>query len=415
MCGLLGVAASLAVCKIMFNLFTLPNISTPFNPVACCCKCLLMFTDLVQAVFLALLLLAEPGMLNLALPSDVIALRFLLFQSHAYGVVLLLATPLIAIEVACRLIQPLPLYDKPHPEDTKVGCTECSGEIRSRIIMEILMLFPGFLSCLMVWTVAVDIADQQWRLEEDQLLICLDLEGSLLLCLPSLLTVILQPLADSSLLRLALVLYLVFAASVYMIRARLAGQGAAPTDPQSDRERGDTGGCMQAFAHHIHHTMAPQPGHPTGAIANSLTPHTAQSAAIERATKKMLTLLLMHPSPNTTKRHYQCHCCSTKCHFENDFETVMQQKPSTHTDTPHMSTVYLATPDLDGPQANTPAPRGRVSLPAGVLKGLLCGITLYLFPPGLAVHTSLIWGVETLTTWGLRHILKTPKEPRGRA
>ncbi|XP_018556152.1 uncharacterized protein LOC108899902 [Lates calcarifer] len=104
--GVLEGATVLCVCKLACSLLFLPALTASHSPVSFCCCCLLIFTDFLVAVFLSFLCIFESWLTELTLLGDVIALRFLLFLSHTYGTVLLLTTPLIAVETLTRLLWP---------------------------------------------------------------------------------------------------------------------------------------------------------------------------------------------------------------------------------------------------------------------------------------------------------------------
>ncbi|KAF7659175.1 hypothetical protein LDENG_00002250 [Lucifuga dentata] len=82
--GVLEGAAVLCGCKLACSLLFLPTLSRSFSPVSFCCCCLLVFTDVLVAVFLTLLYVLESWLPRLSSRGDVIALRFLLFLSHTW-------------------------------------------------------------------------------------------------------------------------------------------------------------------------------------------------------------------------------------------------------------------------------------------------------------------------------------------
>ncbi|XP_034074866.1 uncharacterized protein LOC117548041 isoform X2 [Gymnodraco acuticeps] len=104
--GVLEGATVLCVCKLACSLLFLPSLTSSYSPASFCCCCLLLFTDFLVTVFLSFLWIFESWVSELTLLGDVIALRFLIFLSETYGAVLLLITPLIAVESVTRLPWP---------------------------------------------------------------------------------------------------------------------------------------------------------------------------------------------------------------------------------------------------------------------------------------------------------------------
>nr|XP_061795167.1 uncharacterized protein LOC133586775 [Nerophis lumbriciformis]XP_061795176.1 uncharacterized protein LOC133586775 [Nerophis lumbriciformis]XP_061795187.1 uncharacterized protein LOC133586775 [Nerophis lumbriciformis]XP_061795195.1 uncharacterized protein LOC133586775 [Nerophis lumbriciformis]XP_061795205.1 uncharacterized protein LOC133586775 [Nerophis lumbriciformis] len=175
--GVLDGASMLCVFKLVCSLLFLPSLATSRSPIGFCGCCILFFTDFMVTVFVSCLSLFSSWLTELSLPPDVIALRFLLFLSHTYGAVLLLTTPLLTVETLLRLLRPA----AQHPSEATPGeAGEDAKAWRSRA--------TSYACCLAVW-VAVALSVQcRWRSEEVRQMACLRASGSLLRCLPNLLS-----------------------------------------------------------------------------------------------------------------------------------------------------------------------------------------------------------------------------------
>ncbi|XP_062400362.1 uncharacterized protein LOC134091746 [Sardina pilchardus] len=108
MAALLEAALAACLCKVGLSILWLGAVrgGGSLSSVGLCCGCLLLLTDLAIALFLALLRLADPWLVAFPVSADVIALRFLLFLTHTYWGVMLLTSPLVALEMAFRLRGP---------------------------------------------------------------------------------------------------------------------------------------------------------------------------------------------------------------------------------------------------------------------------------------------------------------------
>ncbi|XP_043107389.1 uncharacterized protein LOC122353621 isoform X2 [Puntigrus tetrazona] len=166
--GVLGVTLHVCVCKLMSSMLLCPSVMThTVTAVSLCCSCLLLFTDLVVTVFLLYVWFMESWLTPLHTSSDIIALRFLLFLCKAYGVVLLLMPPLIAVEL---------LFDLLCPQGGQTKGRDASESLSSRI---------GYLGCFLAWCVSGIYSSHDWMLEQISVEICLGKGGHLLSCLSS--------------------------------------------------------------------------------------------------------------------------------------------------------------------------------------------------------------------------------------
>ncbi|XP_035633114.1 uncharacterized protein LOC118388311 [Oncorhynchus keta] len=252
--GVLEGAAVVCVCKLACSLLFLPMVTASLSAVSFCCNCLLLFTDLVVTTFLVVLWFTEPWLPQFSMSTDVIALRFLLFLSYIYWAVLLMTTPLVAVETAMRLQWPQVCgggavdgdVDKqsknpaPHggvtlevenwqsrDTDTQIVGREDQdqGSCLSHII--------GFFCCLLVWAVCGICGGQGWRLEVLWVEVCLERTSSLTLCLPSLPNTVQLALGEPSwgLATVTLALLLVLTVGWGFLRRHLAHTETNPHTP----------------------------------------------------------------------------------------------------------------------------------------------------------------------------------------
>uniref|UniRef100_UPI0037E7CA8A uncharacterized protein n=1 Tax=Semicossyphus pulcher TaxID=241346 RepID=UPI0037E7CA8A len=181
--GVLEGAAVLCVCKLACSLLVLPSLAASRSPLSFCCCCLLIFTDFLVAVSLSIFCIFESWLTETTPLGDVIALRFLLFLSHTYGVVLLLTIPLMAVETLTRLLWPR--FDGQRcyvREETVEEEEEEEDTDKEKQLSHIV----SYLCCLSVWVVVAFNVSWRWRLEEVWAAACLHTTNSLVRCLPNL-------------------------------------------------------------------------------------------------------------------------------------------------------------------------------------------------------------------------------------
>ncbi|XP_044205518.1 uncharacterized protein LOC122981068 [Thunnus albacares] len=194
--GVLEGATVLCLCKLACSLLFLPSLAVSYSPVSFCCCCLLIFTDFLVTVFLSFLCIFESWLTELTPLSDAIALRFLLFLSHTYGAVLLLITPLIAVETLIRLLGPH--YAASHRAVGQTVGSDGQSYYKEEVTVEEeedsdnpdkeswLPHAVGYLCCLSAWVVVALSVRWQWKLEEVWAAACLHTNNSLIRCLPNL-------------------------------------------------------------------------------------------------------------------------------------------------------------------------------------------------------------------------------------
>ncbi|KAI2659006.1 hypothetical protein H4Q32_023183 [Labeo rohita] len=135
--GVLEVVLRLCVCKLMSSVVLCSSVVThTITAVSLCCSCLLLFTDLA-----------------------------------AYGVVLLLMPPLIAVEL---------LVDLLHSQD---GQTK-RRDAREQDASESLSSSIGYFGCLLAWSLSGIYSSHDWTLEHIAVETCREKGGHLLACLP---------------------------------------------------------------------------------------------------------------------------------------------------------------------------------------------------------------------------------------
>ncbi|KAJ7998515.1 hypothetical protein DPEC_G00205720 [Dallia pectoralis] len=211
--GVLEKAALVCLCKLACSLLFLPAVTGSVSAFSFCCSCLLLFTDLMVTTFLLVLWFLQYSQPQFSTSTDVIALHFLLFLSYTYWAVLLMTTPLIAVETAMRL-QLSEGHDGEDGEDEtmdkdtdEAGKTPGSKALRfySGLKMENgkrsetvrertqtagtesqdqdrCLSHTYFLCCLLVWALC---AGHGLRLLDLSVKDCLERTSALILCLPS--------------------------------------------------------------------------------------------------------------------------------------------------------------------------------------------------------------------------------------
>ncbi|XP_034551075.1 uncharacterized protein LOC117821116 [Notolabrus celidotus] len=191
--GVLEGAAVLCAFKLACSLFFLPSLADSHSPVSFCCCCLLFFTDFLVAVFLTFLSVFEPWLTVQTSFGDLIALRFLLFLSHTYGMMLLLTAPLIAVETLTRLLWPpctVAHRTEGQAADDGLQCYvwEKTVEKEDTHKEKRFSHVVSYLCCLSVWVVVAFNISWRWKREEMLASSCLHSTNSLMRCLPNLLS-----------------------------------------------------------------------------------------------------------------------------------------------------------------------------------------------------------------------------------
>ncbi|CAL8355440.1 unnamed protein product [Gadus morhua 'NCC'] len=222
MAGVLEGALVLGVCKLACSLFFLSAIP---GIISFCFCCLLMFTDILVTGFLLFLWTADPWPPQLAPHSDLIALRFLLFLGHTYAAALLLATPLVAAEIALRKVWACDGDGAACQSMDDVGCEVLESSVasekgdarplgaadadRGQVKWKQLSHAIGYLCCLAVWMVSgLCVGWSERSLEELWVAECLHSRGSFSACLPRMFPFPVEPFWGEAVLSLLLLLSL---------------------------------------------------------------------------------------------------------------------------------------------------------------------------------------------------------------
>ncbi|KAM7402306.1 hypothetical protein PAMP_017553 [Pampus punctatissimus] len=167
--GVLEGATVLCVCKLACSLLFLPSLAACNSPVSFCCCCLLIFTDF--------LITGED------------------MTSHTYGAVLLLTTPLIAMETLTRLLWSHYVVAHMVEGQTVASDGQCYYKGEAAVEEEedsnkpdkegYLPHTVGYFCCLSVWVVVALDVRWRWTLEEVWASDCLHSTNSLIRCLPN--------------------------------------------------------------------------------------------------------------------------------------------------------------------------------------------------------------------------------------
>nr|XP_020453639.1 uncharacterized protein LOC109958977 isoform X2 [Monopterus albus] len=193
-------AAAWCLCKLACSLVFLPSVATSCSPVSFCCCCLLIFTDFLVSVFLSFFCIFESWLTEQTPLGDVTAVRFLLFLSQVYGGVLLLITPLIAVETLTRLLwlrhlvvnkaesQAVRSDGQCHYTGQVAVQEEDESNISDQGKDQRLFHVVAYLCCLSVWIAVALNVRWQWKTEETLATACFITTNSLIRCLPNLLS-----------------------------------------------------------------------------------------------------------------------------------------------------------------------------------------------------------------------------------
>ncbi|KAJ8257652.1 hypothetical protein GJAV_G00188220 [Gymnothorax javanicus] len=413
--GVLETSLTLGFVKVVCSLLYFPCLRNSLNSVSFCCSCLLIFTDLAVTVFLTILWLAKPWQPQSFAPCNVIVPRLLLFLDHTYGAVMLLTTPLVAVDTACRLWWPLDserwgeggvdrgrgCYDvgDPIPPDIKLGQHQ-STAVQGGSVLHL----PGFLCCLLLWSLCGCSAEGAWRSEGGLLEACLQAGAPLTACLPDLPTVALQTLGSLPRTLASAALSLLLALSMGVLRGGWAwGRKEGTEDHRSVRTRPavptslhcgvktpETNGASITWDEAVQDRRTPP-------ISPAMLPRTGQS---------LLSNTTMQGLCNASESAGPPFIWDGSC-----VVTVLLAIPKMGSASsggpyisPHRPIRFTAAAAL----YTEPSPR-RVQISGGMLIGLACGAAFCLLPPAIAVNAMAIRTVERLTEWSLRCVLSASR------
>ncbi|XP_053298172.1 uncharacterized protein LOC128457490 [Pleuronectes platessa] len=242
--GVLEGAVGLFVFKLACSLLFVPLLTTSYSHVSFCCCCLLLFTDFLAAVSLSFLCVFGSWVTAPAPPGDVIALRFLLFLSHTYGAVLLLTTPLIAVETLGRRLWPHSVAPGAKSQTVDTDGEHCyTGEVAEEEEEdwedrncsdqdEGWSCVTGYLCCLSVWVVVALTVRWRWKLQDEWAAACLHTTDSLMRCLPNLFSPIPSAVSPCWAMAFLSLLLLLLTTSLHMRRLASAHIQTHQTEPR---------------------------------------------------------------------------------------------------------------------------------------------------------------------------------------
>lgn len=251
--GVLETAVTLGFCKVGCGLLSLTTLRCHRSAVGLCCSCLLLFTDLgvtgerdaaslsppppsvsrqqltsfPPPAFLALLWSAGGSRLPpMSAPSNVIALRFLLFLGQAYGTALLLTAPLVVVEMVYRMRRPRGCVGH-----RWISVALAVGDAEEGSQEAALAQGSAFLSCLVIWVVCGLRGGLGARLDERHAKACMLRTGSLSTCLPDMPAITLAAVGDPVLALFGPALLLALALSMSLLRSEPTPSGTVPVHP----------------------------------------------------------------------------------------------------------------------------------------------------------------------------------------
>ncbi|XP_029528325.1 uncharacterized protein LOC115136731 [Oncorhynchus nerka] len=422
--GVLEGAAVVCVCKLACSLLFLPMVTASLSAVSFCCNCLLLFTDLVVTTILVVLWFADPWLPQFSTSSDVIALRFLLFLSHTYWAVLLMTTPLVAVETAMKLQWPqvhggrgravdgdtggrskTPGSEAPahhhgvtvEVEDGQSRDTDSQRggrEDQEKCLPHIIY----FLCCLLVWVLCGVCGGQSWRL---WVKVCMERTSSLTMCLPSLPNNVLSALGEPcwALATVTLALLLVLTVGWGLLRRHLAH---TETDTHSTTHKGEHGTDIelpaQTFAAPC---MAVNPATSAVPDTQSVDPETTRSRCSLHSpcSGNNIQLSLAHHGYSVL---LSLECLSADILEEHREAKGLGDMPLSTTVEEHTGSTYRSQCGM--------GQWGFPCLGVNVMTGFVCLLIVCVLPLNLSVNILLIRHIETMLEWSLKLLLFVPKE-----
>ncbi|KAL0978685.1 hypothetical protein UPYG_G00173880 [Umbra pygmaea] len=414
--GVLERAAVVCVCKLACSLLFLPIVTGSVSAISFCSSCLLLFTDLVVTTFLVVLWFGETWLPVYSVSTDVIALRFLLFLSHTYWAVLLMTTPLVAVETAVRLqcsegrvgrgemmdrdagegskalgskaLEPYSADSEQEetgqcrdadPEKSQVAGRE--GQENGRYLSPIY-----FFCCLLVWVLCGLVGGQGLRLEDVSVVDCLERTSSLTICLPSIPYMVLLALGEPcwGLAAVTLTLLLVLTLGWGLLRQHLAHTETDPDSPIATQAHREEWGIdvPTPFRTFPEDCLAANPA------VQSVVPVTTwvRSSGSSSCSRNNTQLFAGH--------HGDLSLLSVEClsadRLEGRKETTGEMPLGTTGDHQAYSTyLYISQ--------------------CGIITGFVCLLTVCMLPLNLSVNIPLICHVEAMLLWSLKLLLSVPE------
>ncbi|XP_067287420.1 uncharacterized protein [Pseudorasbora parva] len=363
--GVLDAVLRLCVCRLMSGMLLCPCVVThTITVVSLCCCCLLFFTDLAVTLFLLYVWLMDSWLTPFYVSSDVIALRFLLFLCQAYGVVLLLTPPLIAVEFLVHLLRPQDRRTKGHSEQ---NVTE--SDCLSRTI--------GCFGCLLVWFVGGIYCSHDWTLERFSVEACLNRGGCLVTCIPN--------MDELSWVVPAMVVLLSLTGSLGRLRSR------SQTDSYENTQMGEK--KDYAFLGQLH-------------MSRSLTDSekTPNSCGVHRT------------GCVYSEQRWSCPGNDVLCSHQTGLADNYVQKQKQSTFAPTVLQLEVTSEQCDFNRS--PDKRGWLTerespcLWRETFTGLVCMVLVCVFPTVVSGNILLIFNLENLVANSLKLISFSPQTPR---
>lgn len=392
--GVLEGATVLCVCKLAGSLFFLPSVGASFSPVSFCCCCLLIFTDFLVTVYLGLFWISELWLTELTPVGDVIALRFLLFISHTYGAVLLLTTPLIAVETLVRLLWHQDISgraagsdgQRSDGEEVKAGKEEEEEEEGDADKERGLSHVVSYLCCLSVWVVVALNVRWRWKLEEVWAAACLHSTNSLIRCLPNMFSPMLSVVNPCWVMVFLYLLLLIVTTSTGLHGRQRAAQTLEThsekqtTSKYKDSQWPDPGPPLSAASEPVSAgTSAP-------ALAQSVDPGKTESSCSLHSAYSWNSMQM------SARLHGDLGLHSPGC---LSAERAGHEHQSTKTATP---LTFIMEELVDSQYGSLCGWRqwGFPGLGVNVMTGCVCVLSIFVLPLNLSVNILLIRTIETL-------------------
>ncbi|KAM3621021.1 uncharacterized protein V6R79_005078 [Siganus canaliculatus] len=402
--GVLEGAALLCVCKLALSFLFLPSLTASNSPVSFCCCCLLLFTDFLVTVFLSALWVCESWLTALIPLADVIALRFLLFLSHTYGSVLLLTTPLIAVETLTRLLRPPSIAAGTRSD---VQCRHAAEEEEDEEEDESdspdressLYHVVSYLCCLSVWVVIAVNVRWQWKLEEVWAAACLHTSNSLLTCLPNLLSPASSPVSPCWIMAFLIVILLLLTTTTGLHRPH-----AAPFEQEAGMQRDKHGVKSQGDSSSVSALSMP-------INAGMMSPAAAAAAAAARCVDPEKT-----ESSCTVHKAYSWNIMQMSARHQGDFvlfssEFLSEGRGHESTET-GIPLTFITEDHMDSHGRSSWRRRGFPCLGVNVITGCVSVLAIFVLPLNLSVNILLIRTIDSLLEAGVQALVGSAAESR---
>ncbi|XP_047438291.1 uncharacterized protein LOC125006370 isoform X2 [Mugil cephalus] len=408
--GVLEEAAVLCACKLVGSLLVLPSLAASYSPVSFCSCCLLIFTDFLVTVFLSFLHIFESWLTELTPQGDAIALRFLLFLSRTYGAVLLLTTPLIAVETLIRVLWPRVVItggtasQADGPDGQRCYVVEREEEEdgthpeKDKRVSHVV----SYLCCLSVWVVVALNVKWRWRMEEEWTAACLHTTNSLIKCLPNLFSPVPSAMNPCwGMAFLFFLLLLVSSSAGLQRRHKAAAQAeaeAAPADKDAAHSKGeicyfqDLESLLSAAFRHVN------PGISASELVQCVDPEKTESSCSVPSQYSWNSVQM------SACRHGDFGLVSPEClsgrRGGQEHERTKRGIPLTFITEEHVDSQYRSRCGW--------RQRGFPCQGAKVMIGFVCVLSIFVLPLNLSVNILLIRTLETMLEQCIESLTSSP-------